>query len=166
MILTTHAIAGAAVGSLTPSHPVAGFAIGFISHFVLDAIPHWHYPLDAITIDANDPMKNNMRINKDFVFDMLKIGFDAALGIALSLLLFQSSHGYSLLAALMGASGGIAPDALQFVYWKWRHQPLIALQRFHIWIHAKTNLDAVPMLGISLQAFLALVIAVMWNSIS
>jgi hypothetical protein len=39
MILTTHAVVGAALASFVPSHPVTAFAMGFASHFVLDAIP-------------------------------------------------------------------------------------------------------------------------------
>jgi hypothetical protein len=39
MILSTHAIVGAAIASFLPSHPTAAFVLGFASHFVLDAIP-------------------------------------------------------------------------------------------------------------------------------
>jgi hypothetical protein len=38
MILTTHAIVGAALASFMPSHPAAAFVVGFASHFALDAI--------------------------------------------------------------------------------------------------------------------------------
>jgi hypothetical protein len=41
MILSTHAIVGAAIASFLPSHPTIAFVLGFGSHFVLDAIPHW-----------------------------------------------------------------------------------------------------------------------------
>jgi len=39
MILSTHAIVGAAIASFLPSHPTTAFVLGFASHFVLDAIP-------------------------------------------------------------------------------------------------------------------------------
>jgi hypothetical protein len=39
MILSTHAIVGAAIASFLPSHPTTAFVLGFGSHFVLDAIP-------------------------------------------------------------------------------------------------------------------------------
>jgi len=45
MILTTHAIVGAALASFLSSHPAAAFVAGFASHFVLDAIPHVDYPI-------------------------------------------------------------------------------------------------------------------------
>jgi hypothetical protein len=48
MILSTHAIVGGAIASLFPSHLVLVVAAGFASHFAIDAIPHWDYPLQAI----------------------------------------------------------------------------------------------------------------------
>ena len=44
MILSTHAVVGAALASFVPSHPFAAFVIGFASHFALDTIRrpfHW-----------------------------------------------------------------------------------------------------------------------------
>src|SRR5665213_1991468 len=45
MTITPHILAGAAVASLLPtgSTPMKllGFGLGFASHYVLDAMPHW-----------------------------------------------------------------------------------------------------------------------------
>ena len=51
MILSTHAIVGAAIASFLPSHPTTAFVLGFGSHFVLDAIPHWDYPIKSASVD-------------------------------------------------------------------------------------------------------------------
>ncbi|MBI2023536.1 hypothetical protein HYT01_03175 [Candidatus Giovannonibacteria bacterium] len=88
MVLFTHAIVGTAVAGLFPAHPVAGFAAGFISHFALDAIPHWHYPLGSLTQDKNDPMKKDMVWSRPFFYDLLKISLDGGLGAFLSLEIF------------------------------------------------------------------------------
>jgi hypothetical protein len=61
MILCTHAVVGAALASFVPSHPAAAFAIGFASHFVLDAIPHWDYSIKSRSI--------NPMIGAPIVFD-------------------------------------------------------------------------------------------------
>jgi hypothetical protein len=53
MILSTHAIVGAALASLMPSHPIAAFAAGFASHFVIDSTPHWDYPLKSISFGGS-----------------------------------------------------------------------------------------------------------------
>lgn len=163
MTLATHAIVGAAVANLVPTHPIVGFIAGFASHFIIDAIPHWHYPMATIQHDHENEMNSDMVINRYFALDLMVVALDAALGIFLSLFFFgpfNFSAGVLISATFLGAIGGILPDALQFGYWKWRHQPLIALQRFHIWIHAKTNLDDKHVLGIA-QQLLLIVLAVL-----
>lgn len=147
MILATHAVAGAAVANLLPGHPMLGFVAGFVSHFFLDAIPHWHYALLSSRHDHNNPMNSDIVLNKDFPLDLFKMGCDTLLGIELAVLFFHVSTPYFLSATLLGAIGGILPDALQFAYFKWRHEPLVSLQRFHHWIHAKESLDRYPIFG-------------------
>ena len=164
MTLTTHAIAGAAIATTMPSHPIIGFVLGFASHFVLDAIPHWDYKLSSTT-GNEDALKRDMVIGgKGFFMDMFKIGSDVALGIILSFLLFgfalaSNFHDTQMLIAILcGAIGGILPDPLQFVYWKFRHQPMIALQTFHQWIHTDLKLTGRPVLGVSTQMLLVAII--------
>jgi hypothetical protein len=40
VLITTHVFSGAVIGALAPDLPTA-VSRGFVSHFVLDAIPHW-----------------------------------------------------------------------------------------------------------------------------
>ena len=163
MVLSTHAVIGAAAASIFPAHPVWGFFIGFASHFLADAIPHWHYTLATTTKDKEKKhtLDADMAINEHFLFDLLKIGSDALIGIAVALIFLGASQPLLLSATLFGALGGIIPDGLQFVYWKWRHEPLRSLQRFHLWIHAKTDYDDKPIFGPALQATIALVCVAM-----
>lgn len=136
MILTNHAIAGAALATLTPNQPLVGFTAGFLSHFVLDAIPHWDYSLDSIKEDNNNPMNNDIVINYDFVKDILKIGLDGIIGVLFACLILGFYMKHSIFIVLCGAIGAMTPDALQFAYMKCRREPLVSLQRFHLWIHA------------------------------
>ena len=53
MTLTTHAIVGATVATLTPN-PILGFVLGFGSHYVLDALPHWSYPIHSLEKDKKN----------------------------------------------------------------------------------------------------------------
>jgi len=156
MTLTTHAVTGAALAALMPNHPVIGFVAGFASHFILDAIPHWDYRLSSFKQDRANRLNNDMLINADFLRDLVKIGTDFALGFILSVLLFVIFWHFSLLAILCGAFGGMLPDGLQFVYMKWRHEPFVTLQKFHIWIHSSDErLLGRPLLGICIQAAFA-----------
>jgi hypothetical protein len=136
MILTNHAIAGAALASLVPNEPLVGFTVGFLSHFVLDAIPHWDYSLQSFKEDKTNPLNSDMILDSRFLKDLFKIGLDGITGILLSYLIFIFYLKCSVWAVLSGAIGAMTPDALQFAYMKWQHEPLISLQKFHNWIHA------------------------------
>ncbi|MFC1649445.1 hypothetical protein ACFL2C_01870 [Patescibacteria group bacterium] len=50
MLVTTHAITGAAISSIVPN-PIMSVPIAFGSHFVLDAIPHYDPDLKKATKD-------------------------------------------------------------------------------------------------------------------
>ncbi len=159
MILTTHAITGATVATLVPTHPVLGFALGFGSHFVLDSIPHWDYHLSSMKGDKKNPMDTDMILNKDFLKDLIKIGLDGMLGVSLALFLLGTLYHNSFFIILLGAIAGMMPDALQFFYFKWKHEPLISLQKFHIWVHPKTSLHDKPFIGVLSQVvFIILII--------
>ena len=155
MILCTHAVVGAALASFLPSHPAAAFAVGFASHFALDAIPHWDYPIKSRSV--------NPRIGAPMVFDgallhdVVAIGCDGLFGILAALLLFASPA--SLWAILLGAIGAMLPDPLQFVHARFPHEPLRTLQRFHRWAHTEKRIKDVR-LGVSTQAaFVCVVVA-------
>ena len=154
MILTTHAVTGATLATLFPTHPIIGFAVGFSSHFLLDAIPHWDYSLRSMKGDDKNPMNTDMIINKDFLKDLLKIGADGVLGLLFSCVLLGIIFHNSFFIILLGAMAGMIPDALQFFYFKWKHEPLLSLQRFHIWVHPKINLHDRPVVGVLSQVVL------------
>lgn len=162
MTLSTHAIVGAAIASVMPAHPVIGFVVAFASHFLLDAIPHWDYALSSqIESVTGDPMDTDMMINKSFFFDLLKIGSDMFLGVAVVLFFFTFNGPHLFWIPFVGVAGAVLPDALQFIYMKWKHQPMTSLQKFHLWIHAQRDYNERPSIGIPLQiVFAALVIFV------
>ena len=41
MLISSHVLAGAVIGSVARRHPVAAFAAGAASHLMMDACPHW-----------------------------------------------------------------------------------------------------------------------------
>jgi hypothetical protein len=154
MILTTHAIVGAALASFLPSHPVAAFVVGFASHFALDAIPHVDYPIKSCSVNPN--IGAPLVFDRALLRDAVTIGFDGLFGITAGLFLFGSLAGFW--AILMGAVGAMLPDPLQFLHARWPHEPLRTLQRFHLWAHTKRQIEKV-ILGIGTQAaFVAFVV--------
>jgi hypothetical protein len=153
MILSTHAVVGAALASLFPSHPAAAFAAGFAGHFVIDAIPHWDYPLRSISVVPG--ARNRVRLTSALVRDLALIGLDAIVGLALAIGIFATSS--TITAILAGAVGAMLPDPLQFVHTLYPQEPLASLQRFHRWIHTKRQLHW-PIGVTSQMAFVAAVV--------
>jgi hypothetical protein len=129
MILVTHAITGAAVGQLV-GNPVAALVYGFVSHFLLDAIPHWDYPLSEGEVKSGRVPRR----------DLIKIAADGLLGLAsvfIANALFPSLLWWPM---VLGAIGAMLPDALQFAYFKTKWRWLYYLQTFHEWIHTSVRL--------------------------
>ncbi len=162
MILSTHGIVGGAIGYLLPQNPILSFFLGCISHFVIDAIPHWQYRVFSSKLDHENPLENDMVLNKWFVVDLFDIGLDFLMGLTISVFVFhpEASLDMALISVLTGALGGVFPDPLQFLYWKMPNKPLRQLQRFHIWIHSEMNIDKKHLLGIITQ--IAFAIAIIW----
>ena len=154
MILSTHAIVGGAIATLFPSHPALVVAAGFASHFAIDAIPHWDYPLQAISVR---PGAESAALNLDrrLWVDLTLIALDACAGLVLAIWLFATPA--TMAAILLGALAAMVPDPLQVVHGLYPREPLKSLQRFHQWIHAKRKLSW--LLGASSQAIFAAVVS-------
>ncbi|MDO8183380.1 MAG: diadenylate cyclase [bacterium] len=163
MVLTTHAVVGGAIGRLLAINPLLAFIVGFLSHFVLDIIPHWDYPLQSKTVEARGVGRLHFRLGWPAVVDFSRIGLDFLIGLALVYWLFPLSQGTSWLASsvLWGALGAVLPDALQFIYAQWRPRFLSGLQRFHHFIHAKQDFNDRPVLGVTLQILLMVAVVVL-----
>ena len=157
MTLTAHAIVGAAVASVMPMHPVLGICAAFGSHFLVDAIPHWDYPMRSPFV--NPQFGAPMKLDRALLLDVISIGSDGLLGMILAIALFATPATWWLIAA--AAAAGILPDPLQFVYAHFKHEPLISLQRFHLWIHTTNHLHGRVAFGVTSQiGFLALCVFV------
>lgn len=155
MILSTHAIVGGAIASFFPSDPILAAAAAFASHFAIDAIPHWDYPLRSISCGKGADNRR-LRLNRGVVIDLICIGVDACAGLALAIWLFATPASAWVIA--LGAIAAMAPDPLQFVHSIHPREPLVTLQRFHRWIHCNRRLAW--KLGVSSQlAFAAAVSA-------
>ena len=136
MILATHAVVGAAVASQIPNHPITALVAGIASHFAIDAIPRWDYPLRSMLRGSKG---SPLTLDKGLLVDFSLIAIDGLAGLAIALSLFAQPS--ALLTILLGALGGMLPDAFQFVHRLYPREPLRTVQRFHSWIHAKQKLD-------------------------
>jgi hypothetical protein len=155
MTLATHALVGAAVASFFPEQPAVALCAAFASHFLVDAIPHGDYRILSASIHPE--IGAAMTFDRTLALDMLRIGADALIGIALAFLFFAPlGHPYLVLLA---ACAGILPDPLQFAYTRFKREPLVSLQRFHQWIHTAHRMHGRPVLAVVSQfAFAAAVV--------
>ena len=160
MTLATHATIGTIIATKFPGHPVVGFFAAFVTHFILDTIPHWDYPLRSLQKDESNPLNNKMPIgNKNFITDLFHVGLDFCIGLVASLLLFLPFSDINLFKlTLIGVAGGVLPDFLQFVYMEIRKEPLILIQRFHVHIHTKNKMKNSAVLSIVSQVALVLIV--------
>ena len=160
MILVTHAVGGAAASLLLKTHPVLGFFAGFASHFVLDAIPHYIYPLSSITKDESDPITHDHMVlqGRRFKIDLLKTGVDFGLGLVITALAIRHAGSDLLYPALIGAVGGVAPDTLHLAYYIFPHSFLRHIEKFHLWIHGGPphHIQNRPVIGIVSQLLILL----------
>ncbi len=172
MILTTHAIAGAAVAQFFPNRPVAGFLAGFVSHFLLDAIPHWDYKLLSLKEyqSGAENRKNSIPIlTKAFGYDMIRVGLDFCLGAILALIIFTKADAATaaIWPTLAGALGATIPDPLTLLGWIIKKDGKNLLYRFHAGVHCQSViLDDRPFLGLLYQAVLASVLVFVVNCLT
>jgi len=163
MILSVHAVFGAAVAGMVPSHPMAGFVLGFASHFVLDAIPHRDY--DLISVESGPGKKFQLvdLLQKKFALirDMFLVSFDALIGFCLAFVFFFNPvHPFIF---FIGAFAALIPDGLTFLYLLLKHKPLGHFFDFHVsFIHTKLTLKLNQITGIILQfCTVGVIIAIM-----
>jgi hypothetical protein len=100
MLTTVHLLTGAAIGLAVPN-PIWAFAAGFISHFLLDAIPH----TDPATL-KHKPDRNRFTLT-DYVLGF----FDVTAGaLILFWVLFTLVPQPPLASIFWGALGAASPD--------------------------------------------------------
>lgn len=155
MILATHALGGTVAALVFRSNPLLAFAAAFLSHFTLDAIPHWDYPVRSLdrSIKSGNPIR---KLDGVLLGDLARTGLDFFVGAGLSFLLAMPADLNSALIVGLGVLGGVLPDFLQLVYFIVKAGAILKLQQFHVWIHARDRrLKELPAVGIPLQIAIA-----------
>ena len=104
MILTIHAVAGAAVANQFQNKLIA-WVLAFLSHFLLDAIPHREYSLENV--------KFGFRSRKFWKL-AAKVLFDLLLGFIL-IIIFTKQRS-NLIHNLFGGFCALIPDGLTFLW--------------------------------------------------
>lgn len=165
MILAPHALAGAAIAVMFRRHPLVAVVAAFLSHFVLDAIPHWAYKLNSIKEDSSQLFGATFTPRKGVSKDVFKTGIDFSAGLAIALGVSGMFFPKYFWLTFFGAAAGVLPDFLQVVYYLFPDSPLFYLQWFHKKIHARKHLDSGFFLGFSYQIIFSLAVILIMISI-
>ena len=104
MFVTTHAAIGALVGAVIPS-PTAAFSLGFLSHFLVDRIPHG----DEHMLDG---YKSGEKVRRAIAY----VTIDAVIAMYVTLLILSNAPSHLHAAMKWGLIGSILPDLLVGVY--------------------------------------------------
>jgi hypothetical protein len=114
---------------------LAGFALGFASHYVLDAVPHWERLYGA---HYNDELSKSY---KRWPKHVTRQGIaEALIGCAaLVAVLAFMVPGPAKTVVFLGGLGAVLPDLVDSVPWwseKTKHWPIWRyFTRFHDWAH-------------------------------
>ena len=125
MTATAHALVGGAIAYAVPN-PVIGISLAFISHPLLDMIPHW----DA---GWGWRSKTKKRLFTEAVIDCI-------LGLGLAFLLFGGTTPFWYLLACIFASEAL--DLMEIPYWffRWDFPPFSWIYKFQHNIQGKAKL--------------------------
>lgn len=127
MILTPHILLGAAIASKIPN--IWGLILAFLSHFVLDAVPHWEYSIKGV-----QRTKKNQ-----FLRDALKVELDFCLGVIIFTFIAVDLSPIRVVYGLLGIAAAAFPDGLMFFYYISGRKYLRKFTEFHYWIHPKRH---------------------------
>ena len=122
MILTTHALVGAAVGKYVRS-PLLQILILLPIHYTMDIFRHGEY------LNKKSTLKNAW----------WKVAFDLIAGLTMIITIanFRSIPEPILLSMLSGAFISMFPDLLTVLYWKLDFKFLGKIYRFHQFVHSR-----------------------------
>jgi len=121
MILASHIIVSGLLGATTQNYFLAA-AIGLVSHYILDAIPHWDFYLSPefnVKVETED---GSFIKEKLFWKEVGKIAIDILIGLGLLFVFLKTSSYINITAVFISVFFGVLPDPLQLLYLmtKWR----------------------------------------------
>jgi len=125
MTLTTHVAIGAGIGVLV-GNPALGFALGLVSHFMVDMIPH-----------GDTRLADRFYIHKEKLVPVAYTTTDAALAVILLMFLVtikpDGVHNSAFAATVIGS---VLPDLMLGVADIFKsNKTLRAYNRFHFFFH-------------------------------
>jgi hypothetical protein len=129
MILTTHALVGAAIGK-SLNNPWLVIPASLAVHYALDIIPHGEY------LNKTSTLRNTW----------WKVALDLLVGfLAVVFLIYGRKIDRTVFANIaLGVFFSLFPDLLTLLYWKVNANLLKKIYIFHEWVHGLVSTKDLP----------------------
>ena len=132
MILTPHAIIGASVANLFPNEPIVGVVLAYTSHYILDMLPHKDYSISNFYNKETEKLSSIFK-SRGAANNFLLIMLDVMVAIVLCSIIFIKDE-KSAFITLLGVVGGLLPDFLQLLYFKYKNSTFIFFKKSTIYL--------------------------------
>lgn len=169
MLITTHVVVGAAIGFYS-GNVFAGFLIGWLSHYLLDALPH--FDRGSIHLKKTGPVylnsffgvfkekKQKISGGKLSAKEWAIIIPDIAATILIIGFLFWFFPLENFILIFAGAAGAVSPDVLSAIFFFWpkagqKLPTFYQYQKLHHFFHWTVNQNN-AIWGILIQIFILL----------
>jgi hypothetical protein len=150
MTLATHTIIGLGLTSLVGQNPAAAFIVSLAGHYAADAIPHWDYTPAFLIKTEGDKMATRMAGGAKFLLGLAETLLEFGFGVAIAINLFDHPARLPELSVMASIIGSILPDLMQPLYYIFRREPFVSLQKFHNFWHGKKEIKD-PFWGVLAQ---------------
>lgn len=151
MTIATHSITGAVIASSLSFNPPLALIMAFLSHFVLDSLPHWDYSLESLDKDEKGYLSFYFDVR--FIRDLIRMFVDFCLGFLMVYLFIFFTKPELVWLIILGAILGALPDFLLFIYSQYKNYFLKVIIDFHKIVHTKKIISS-SILGIVSQLVL------------
>lgn len=148
MLLTVHATAGAMIGQQV-NNPVLAFILSFVSHFVLDMIPHGDQ-------DWIDEYKGDQRSKVTKIITIVVVDIVILITLFVSRFYFLGSFTPNLSIA-MGIIGAILPDFLVGCH-ELSDRLFKKFYQFHFWVHDLIKVKPTALQGVAFQVIITIIL--------
>lgn len=134
MLTTSHALMAGVILKAIPDPKIA-LPLAFISHFVLDLVPHWDLMTERGNGNAYSTLAKEKNLSKLAFWATMEMLF----GVGLTFWLFQNLNPLILLTAILVAQ---LPDWIEmpYLFWGIKFTPSILVKRFQSRTHSRLSL--------------------------
>lgn len=158
MFAASHALVGGAIVKMIPD-PKISLPLAFLSHFFLDAIPHWDFITNLEDQERDYPPSVETLVPKSQrTAIIIKTVLEFSVGVGLSFYLFRSVNPVYLALGIIFAQ---LPDYLEapYLFFKINFPPSVVIKKIQTTLHSRLSFPW----GLLTQ--LAIVLLLVWWSL-